>query len=76
MIAGNWKMHKTVSEAVELAEDIVMETNGTLNEVVIFPPFTALETVADAIDGKHVATAHRICIGKTRVPSPALFPVR
>ena len=54
MIAGNWKMHKTVSEAVELAEDIVMETNGTLNEVVIFPPFTALETVADAIDGTHV----------------------
>lgn len=54
MIAGNWKMHKTVSEAVELAEDIVMETNGTLNEVVIFPPFTTLETVADAIDGKHV----------------------
>lgn len=54
MIAGNWKMHKTVSEALELAEDIVMETNGTLNEVVIFPPFTALETVADAIDGKHV----------------------
>ena len=54
MIAGNWKMHKTVSEAVALAEDIVMETNGTLNEVVIFPPFTALETVADAIDGKHV----------------------
>lgn len=54
MIAGNWKMHKTISEAVELADDIVMETNGTLNEVVIFPPFTALETVADAIDGKHV----------------------
>lgn len=54
MIAGNWKMHKTVSEAVELAEAIVMETNGTLNEVVIFPPFTALETVAYAIDGKHV----------------------
>ena len=54
MIAGNWKMHKTVGEAVELAENIVMETNGTLNEVVVFPPFTALETVADAIDGKHV----------------------
>lgn len=54
MIAGNWKMNKTVNEAVELAEDVVMETNGTLNEVVIFPPFTALETVADDIDGKHV----------------------
>lgn len=54
MIAGNWKMHKNVNEAVELAQDIVMETNGTLNEVVVFPPFTALESVADAIDGKHV----------------------
>lgn len=54
MVAGNWKMHKNVNEAVELAEDIVMETNGTLNEVVVFPPFTALESVADAIDGKHV----------------------
>lgn len=54
MIAGNWKMHKTVNEAVELAQDIVMDTNGTLNEVVIFPPITALESVADTIDGKHV----------------------
>lgn len=54
MVAGNWKMNKNVSEAVELAEDIVLETNGTLNKVVIFPPFTALESVADAIDGKHV----------------------
>ncbi|NCD08159.1 MAG: triose-phosphate isomerase [Negativicutes bacterium] len=54
MIAGNWKMHKNVGESVALAEDIVVETNGTLNEVVVFPPFTALESVAEAIDGKHV----------------------
>lgn len=54
MIAGNWKMHKTVGEAVELATGIVMETNGTVNEVVVFPPFTALETVAASIDGRHV----------------------
>ena len=32
MVAGNWKMHKTVGEAVELAESIVEETNGTLND--------------------------------------------
>lgn len=54
IIAGNWKMHKTVPEAIELAEDIVSSTNGTLNEIIIFPPFTALENVAEAIDGKHV----------------------
>ena len=38
-------MHKNVDEAVELAEDIVSDTNGTLNEVVVFPPFTALEAL-------------------------------
>lgn len=54
MIAGNWKMHKTVDEAIELAEGIVEETNGTLNEVVVFPPFTALDAVAEAIDGRAV----------------------
>ena len=50
-VAGNWKMYKTVDEAVELAQNLVTETNGTVNEVVIFPPFTALESVAEAIDG-------------------------
>ena len=53
-VAGNWKMYKTVGEAVELAQNLVTETNGTVNEVVIFPPFTALESVAEAIDGKSV----------------------
>ena len=52
--AGNWKMYKTVDEAVELAQGLVTETNGTVNEVVIFPPFTALESVAEAIDGRAV----------------------
>ncbi|MCD8198930.1 MAG: triose-phosphate isomerase [Phascolarctobacterium sp.] len=55
MIAGNWKMHKTVDEAVELAEDIVRETNGVSSEIVVFPPYTALESVADAVDGSHVS---------------------
>lgn len=54
MIAGNWKMHKTVAEALDLAKDVVNLTNGALPEVVIFPPFTALESVAAAIDGRHV----------------------
>ncbi len=54
LIAGNWKMHKNVPEAEDLAEDIVMATNGSSNEIVVFPPFTALESVAEAIDGTHV----------------------
>lgn len=54
MIAGNWKMHKTVAESLDLAKDIVTLTNGAQPEVVIFPAFTALESVAAAIDGRHV----------------------
>ncbi len=54
MIAGNWKMHKTIDQALSLATDIVDMTSGARPEVVIFPPFTALESVAAAIDGKHV----------------------
>ncbi len=54
MIAGNWKMHKTIDQALTLADEIVERTFGARPEVVIFPPFTALESVAAAIDGKHV----------------------
>jgi len=54
LLAGNWKCHKTVEEAVNLACDIVESTVKTPFEVVLLPPFTALETVADSIDGTHV----------------------
>lgn len=54
LVAGNWKLHKTVEEAVELAKAVVSSTNGATSEVVIFPPYTALESVAAAIDGQQV----------------------
>jgi triosephosphate isomerase len=50
IIAGNWKMHKTLAEAVQLAHEIreaVANINGV--EVVLCPPFTALAAVADVI---------------------------
>jgi triosephosphate isomerase len=50
IIAGNWKMHKTVAEAVQLAHEIresVVNIKGV--EVVLCPPFTALAAVADVI---------------------------
>lgn len=43
IIAGNWKMHKTVSEALELAQELCELTQGiTDREVVICPTYTAL----------------------------------
>ena len=43
IIAGNWKMHKTVVEAVDLVEALLAglpETND--REIVVCPPYTAL----------------------------------
>ncbi len=42
IIAGNWKMNKTVSEAVELCRNLEQILGDTNVEVVVCPPFTAL----------------------------------
>ncbi len=50
LIAGNWKMYKTASEAVLLARAVVKSLpppDGS--EVVICPPFTALAAVGQVI---------------------------
>lgn len=47
IIAGNWKMNKTSSDAEELVKAILVETGEqTEVSVVVCPPFTALERVA------------------------------
>jgi len=62
MIAGNWKLHKTRSEARQLVKELCSELAG-LNgvEVVIAPPFTALETVAAALTGSALKLAAQNC---------------
>ena len=52
LIAGNWKMNKTSADAVSLARELVASVGSQPDvEVLICPPFTALEGVAKAIDG-------------------------
>ena len=55
LIAGNWKMNKTSGDAAALAREIVTAA-GTQSavDIVICPPFTALESVAKAVDGSLV----------------------
>lgn len=55
LIAGNWKMNKNSGEARELAAEIA-NTLGRQHEVdvVICPPFTALESSARAIESSGV----------------------
>ncbi len=52
VIAGNWKMYKTVTEATALVQEMLGEL-GALSSVerVLCPPFTALSTVASLVQG-------------------------
>ena len=50
IIAGNWKMNKTVAEALALVNDFKMElANIREVDIVVCPPFTALESVSKAV---------------------------
>src|SRR5262249_32911700 len=57
-IAGNWKMHGTRAETTALIEGIkAAAASERERDVVIAPPFTALETAARAIEGTAIALA-------------------
>src|SRR5574342_230382 len=50
IIAGNWKMNKTVAEALDLVNGLKRElANVKEVDVVVCPPFTALSEVSKAI---------------------------
>ena len=52
LIAGNWKMNKTAADAVTLAQELVAAVGRQpAVDVVVCPPFTALESVARTLDG-------------------------
>src|SRR6516162_10240682 len=50
IVAGNWKMNKTVAEALDLVRGLKIElTNVKEVDIVVCPPFTALSEVSKAI---------------------------
>jgi triosephosphate isomerase len=59
LIAGNWKLHRTVSESVELARAVLRRLERTSStEVVVAPVFTALHAVHEALgEAPHVGLA-------------------
>jgi triosephosphate isomerase len=54
LIAGNWKMNKTVAEARALVRDIRASDLPRDVDIVVAPPFTALEAAAEELAGSHV----------------------
>src|SRR5262249_49017587 len=52
VIAGNWKMNKTVPEAVDLAGELRLDLVGLRErgEIVLAPAFPALQAVAQVLE--------------------------
>jgi triosephosphate isomerase len=56
LIAGNWKMYKTIAEAVELAEALLRDLGDTPDrEVLICPPYTALHALSPLLQETPIA---------------------
>ena len=54
IIAGNWKMHKTIAEALEFVSDIKDRVNKEKVEAVICAPFTLLKDLKEATKGTSI----------------------
>jgi triosephosphate isomerase (TIM) len=58
LIAGNWKMHKTIADAEEFIQALlprISVVDGTDVDVAICPPFTSLQAMVDSARGSRVA---------------------
>jgi triosephosphate isomerase len=55
LIAGNWKMNKTVPESLESVHALMRKLDPSYPaEVVLIPPFTSLFAVAEALRGSGI----------------------
>lgn len=55
LVAGNWKLNKTVAEARQLVAELLPGLQGISGvEKLLCPPFTALAAVAELVKGKGI----------------------
>ena len=62
VIAGNWKLFKTIAEATAMVNELKPLVAGNADaEIVVAPVFTALSRVAEALAGSNVRLAAQDC---------------
>src|SRR5258708_5518444 len=63
IIAGNWKMNKTVPEAIALVRDLrgMVSMVRDRAEIVVAPTFVALHSVAKALEDSNILLAAQNC---------------
>ena len=66
IVAGNWKMNKTLQEGVALAKELneVLASKTPKCDVVIGTPFIHLAAVAATVDTKKIGVAAQNCANK------------
>ena len=57
IIAGNWKMNKTVDEAVKMIEELKPLVKDAACDVVVCPTFVCLDAVKKAVEGSNIKVA-------------------
>src|SRR6266568_9438491 len=62
VIAGNWKLFKTIAESVALVDELKpLLANSHGVEIIVAPVFTALSRVSDAVAGSDIKVAAQDC---------------
>ncbi|MBO4724754.1 MAG: triosephosphate isomerase, partial [Bacteroidaceae bacterium] len=66
IVAGNWKMNKTLQEGIALAEELnqVLAADKPNCDVVIGTPFIHLAKISDIIDHKVIGLSAENCADK------------
>jgi len=54
VIAGNWKMNKTVNEAIKLVEELKPLVKGAAAEVAVCPAFVCLNDLVKVLKGSNI----------------------
>jgi triosephosphate isomerase len=58
IIAGNWKMFKLIGDAVAMVTLLKpLVANANHCEIIVAPPYTAIESVANRLEGSNIRTA-------------------
>jgi triosephosphate isomerase (TIM) len=60
-VCGNWKMHKTVAEAVQLVRELRDRVGKSAAQVAVAPPYTALAAVKQALQGSAIQLFAQNC---------------
>jgi triosephosphate isomerase len=62
MIAGNWKLHKTIAESTGLVSDLLPAVADNKQvEIVVAPVYTAINKVVETVQGSNIKVAAQNC---------------